>query len=273
MKFRKEDNPDYSIHFSDVNSLYTHIGLSNQFPVGKYSIYLDKDNFQQHLTFENGEYLFKKESTCGDAAHVTILPPIDLKRPYLGYRVDDVFNFLSLCKQCAKEKRHYTCGHEKNDVRAFTSCYMLTDLAKCVALGYEITNWYELHHYEKRDYILKPFLRVLASAKLKNSGILNDIPANEHINLCDMINAKMEFTENQILQPEDIQDNPAQKQLYKDISNSFFGRFGMHTNFSTHHFCRLELAKLNILSTILMMLLFRDFCLKYVLRVINKNFF
>ena len=32
--------------------------------------------------------------------------------------------------------------------------------------------------------------------------------------------------------------NPAQKQLYKDMMNSFFGRFALHTNFKHHYFCR-----------------------------------
>jgi hypothetical protein len=199
---------------------------------------LHKDNLKQNIKFANGEFFFKGETMKGDAAHVKILAPSTLYRPYLTYRLNDEYSYLGLCRTCIVEKNAKECKHMSADKRAFTSCYQITDLAKAVSLGYEILEWYEVHHYQKREYLLSDFVRVLASQKLRQTNIFDNISEHSKVQFCDELNTKMNFGPNLKLTPDNICDNPAQKQLYKDMLNSFFGRFALHTNFTQHHFCK-----------------------------------
>ena len=236
LKFTQNDFPNWTINFADVNSLYSHIAIHNNFPVGKYKILLEEHQFKNDITFSNDQFWYKGQSMQGDAAHVTILAPTTLHKPFLGYRLNDEYNFLALCKKCVTEKRAFQCTHIKPSSRAFTSCYQVTDLAKAVKLGYEITDWYELHHYEQREPILKEFIQILGIEKIKNSNIFDNTCDIE--NVCQIINSKMDLPLELSIKNQMYLSNPAQKQLYKDMMNSFFGRFAMHTNFRHHYFCR-----------------------------------
>ena len=244
LKFTEKDFPGWTIHFADVNSLYSHIAIHNNFPVEKYTILLQEDNFQKDITFLNGQFWYKGQSMQGDAAQVTIIAPTSLDKPFLGYRLNDEYNFYALCKKCVTEKRSAHCPHLKPSSRAFTSCYQVTDLAKAVSLGYIISDWYELHHYEQRKPILKEFVQILGVQKLKNSNIFDNCLDLESI--CQNINDKMNLPPPLQIKNQPYVSNPAQKQLFKDMMNSFFGRFALHSNFTHHYFCRnlFELQKL-----------------------------
>ena len=238
LKFTKTDFPNWSMHFADVNSLYSSIAIHNNFPVGKYKILLPEHNFKKDITYVNGEFLYKGQSMQGDAAHVKFLAPAKLNKPYLSYRLNDEYNFLALCKKCVTNKQASNCRHLKPSSRSFTSCYQVTDLSKAVSLGYEILDWYELHHYETRQPILKEFVQILGIEKIKNSNILNNNSPIDQKTICENINTKMNLPQNLAIQNTPYLSNPAQKQLYKDMMNSFFGRFALHTNFKHHYFCR-----------------------------------
>ena len=238
LKFTLNDYPGWSIQFADVNSLYSSIAIHNKFPVGKYQILLPEHNFKKDITFVNNEFFYKGQSMQGDAAHVKFLAPTKLDKPFLGYRLNDEYNFLALCKKCVSEKRASQCTHFQPSSRAFTSCYQVTDLAKAVSLGYEILDWYELHHYVTREPILKEFVQILGIEKIKNYNILKTNCDIENDLICQNINSKMNLPLNLSIQNTSYVCNPAQKQLYKDMMNSFFGRFALHTNFKHHYFCR-----------------------------------
>ena len=236
LKFTEIENPGWKIYFADVNSLYSHIAMTNVFPLGKYQILLSKDNLKDNITFVNGQFFYKGQSMQGDAAHVKLLAPARLFRPFLGYRVNDEFNFLGLCKMCMIEKRAVHCTHKAENSRYFTSCYQVTDLAKAVELGYEILEWYELHHYTEHDLILKDFIQILGAQKLRHSDIYSNMTEAKRTETADYINKAMSLTGN--LQVTESSLNLAQKQLFKDMMNSFFGRFALHTNYTHHYFCR-----------------------------------
>jgi hypothetical protein len=106
----------------------------------------------------------------GDAAHVKVLPPPNLFRPYLPYRLNDEYNHMALCRACLTQKLAKRCIHRTNENRAFVSCYQVTDLEKAVSLGYKILEWYELHHYSKRKPIFEQFVKILGSQKLLNTS-------------------------------------------------------------------------------------------------------
>jgi DNA polymerase elongation subunit (family B) len=225
---------------TDVNSLYSHIAIENSFPVGKYNVLLHQDNLKENIKFVNGEFLYKGESMKGDVAHVTLLAPKTLFRPYLGYRINDEYNFLALCKTCVaqKEKSAKQCNHKSPNIRQFSSSYTLIDLQKAVMLGYKILNWYEVHHFENHQPILKDFVQILGVEKLKSSDILSNVPESQQDQICDNVNLKMKLPVQLRISKENCTNNPAQKQLFKDMMNSFFGRFALHTNYSHHYFCR-----------------------------------
>jgi hypothetical protein len=237
LKFVLEENPGWRIFFADANSLYGHVAINNAFPVGKYQILLPKDNIEEKITFKDGKFLFQNQSMVGDAAHVTLLAPSHLFRPFLQYRVNDEFNYLFLCRKCAVEKIARHCAHRKEEVRSFSSCYQITDLEKAVSLGYSVLHFHELHHYQKRDYILRDFVKILASEKLKVSNILEGIESDQE-KFCSEINEKMEFQSEDCLQPGSVIDNKGLKALYKNMLVSLFGRFALHSNFSKHFFVR-----------------------------------
>lgn len=238
LKFTLTENPGWTLHFADANSLYSHVVLQNEFPVGKYEVLLAKNDLKKNISFKDGEFFYKGESMKGDAAHVKILAPTQLLRPYLPYRLNDEFSHLALCKACLQKKLCKSCKHRSENVRAFTSCYQVTDLAKAVALGYKILEWYEVHHYKKRDFIFSKFVKILAAQKLRNTDLFGQKSAEEKQKICDDLNLKMNFDPNLALQPNAVAENNSQKELYKNMLNSFYGRFALHTNFTHHYFCR-----------------------------------
>jgi hypothetical protein len=81
-------------------------------------------------------------------------------------------------------------------------------------------------------------VKILASEKLKVSNILEGIDESDQEKFCTEINEKMEFQSDDFLQPGSVIDNEGQKQLYKSMLVSLFGRFSLHSNFSKHLFVR-----------------------------------
>jgi hypothetical protein len=243
LKFRVDENPGWTLHYADANSLYSYIALQNSFVTGKYEVLLFKDELKKYVNLVRGKFYYKGESMSGDAAHVKIVAPSNLFRPFLPYRLNDEFSHLALCKECLKNKASKHCNHRSKNKRSFISCYQITDLEKAVALGYEILEWYEIHHYKKRENIFAEFVKVLAAQKLKNTNIfelINSDSRDEKEKICHALNVKMNFDTdpNLILTPDNIVSNPAQKELFKLMLNSFYGRFALHTNFTHHYFCR-----------------------------------
>lgn len=238
LKFSVLENPGWSLYFADANSLYSHIVLTNSFPVGKYQVILDPHDLNSNIKFINNQFFYRNESMKGDSAHVKIVAPKNLFRPYLPFRLNDEFNHMALCRACLKNKSNKKCYHRLDEVRAFTSCYQITDLEKAVSLGYKILEWYEVHHYSKREPLFQKFVKILASQKLCNTKLFSSNNTNVQNDVCKNLNLKMNLQGNLALNPSKIIDNPAQKQLYKEMLNSFYGRFALHTNFSKHFFCR-----------------------------------
>jgi len=74
----------------------------------------------------------------------------------------------------------------------------------------------------------------MASYRLRYSANLSE---DKKASYCDLVNAKMNFKKPElVLSPSDIDSNPAQKQLFKSILNSVFGRFALNTNYTRRCF-------------------------------------
>jgi hypothetical protein len=238
LKFNIEENPNWKLYFLDVNSLYSKICLDNSFGVGPYKVIIDKKDLLTNVKFIDGEFKYKGESMQSDACLVTILPPQNLLRPFLPFRFNNEFNFLSLCRTCVLKKIASTCPHMSETVRSFTSCYMVSEINYAIKLGYQVLSWHEIHHYSIQSPFLRDYVKILAAEKLRNSNILSNILNSDKKTFCDDLNKAMHFDSIYELKPENVCDNTFQKQFYKDMQNNFFGRFALKTNFNNHIFCK-----------------------------------
>ena len=236
MKWSKSLFPNEVFKYSDVNSLYTKVAIDNPFPIGKCKIEVavhDID-FTNRITFVDGHHCLDGVPLVCGAAHVLVEAPPNLRKPFLQYRVDDKFSFLSLCRSCAETKSS-KCNHSKSEQRAFSSCWIIAELDKAVTLGYKILVWYEIHFYPETSFLLRDYSKFLFSEKIKNSGWPKDIVSDEQRTLyCNELNLKMNLPDQFKLTPDKILDNPAHRQLAKSQMNNFYGKFSQNSNFKKH---------------------------------------
>jgi len=230
-----------NITWVDCNSMYTAISLKCDLPIGNYKIltYFDLKN-KCHLNEIDGQFYFENESMKCDIAMVEILVPSNLKRPFLSYRIKDEFVFMANCRSCADLKSTSPCKHSDKH-RSFTSTWTVCELAYAVQkLNYKIVNWLEVYHYSEFKPVLKPFVKILASEKLKSSNILSRCNSvTEKQNYCDYLNKVMEFEhENLKLTPANCCNNPTMQNYLKTCLNSLYGRFAQTTKKFNHVFCK-----------------------------------
>jgi hypothetical protein len=106
---------------------------------------------------------------------------------------------------------------------------MISTLNQLAKEGYQI-KFYEIHYFPKKAYLLRDYIQILCSERLKNSGILNDsMTTEEKLLVCDEINKGMNLPELIKLKPEECVNNPGQKQCFKDYMNCLFGFFSRNT--------------------------------------------
>jgi hypothetical protein len=226
-----EANSHQDLHFYDMNAQYSFIALTAQLPLGEYQIFLEHE-LKKALRFENNQFLLNGESCVADIAHVTFVVPSDLAMPFLPIRIGDNC-FYANCYTCLTKANCSVCRHKSDDKRKFSSTYTVLELQKALELNYKIYV-HELWHFSQTKNVLNEFVSVMASYRLRNSA---DIAEDKKSMFCDLVNAKMHFVKPELmLSPSKIQSNPAQKQFFKNILNSLFGRFALHTNYSNRVF-------------------------------------
>jgi hypothetical protein len=225
------------LNFFDHNSMYSYISKHMKFPIGEYEIVLETE-LQKNVTIKNNKILYKNESCECDIAHVSVLAPSHLKAPFLAYRLNDQV-YYSNCLACLKTKQCGPCRHKCKSKRRFTSTWTVLELNYALELGYEIEYFYEMYHYSQSALVLSDFVNVIQSLKLKNSDLLAGVSPSEHNEVCDSINTAMNFHHPALrLTPCGINPNNAQKQFFKDILNSLFGRFALHSQHTSRIFLK-----------------------------------
>jgi len=215
--------------------------------VGKFNTAIGSE-LQKYIEVKENKIIFKGQILLLGAAHVRILPPQNLQFPFLQYRVDDLHCFLTLCKQCAIT-RSEKCSHNST-LRAMDSCWLISDLNKALELGYEILSWFELHYYEKSEFILKDYSKILFALKLQNSGFPSDLISDEQkLQYCKEINETMQFSNDFCLTLNNVCDNSAQKQLFKSMLNNFYGKFSQNSNYTQTIFINSHHQLMNLFKT------------------------
>ena len=223
LKWIQKENPNEIFKIADVNLLYSNVAITEKFPVGK-PVVLIGEQVKQVLTSEDGIFL-NGEKLLSGALHCSVLAPEGEKFPFLQFRILNKFSYLALCKSCA-EKLSETCKHRSNDSKKFTSVWTIPDLNKALKEKYIIYEIFEVIYFPERKHLLRTFVQALVSERIKNSGGLDDLPTDEQKqNYCDIHNQKMSLPENFQLTVNNVKNNPGQKQFYKDLLNSIFGKF------------------------------------------------
>ena len=218
-KWSTHDHPDEDMFFIDINGLYSFVALENQFMIGPYSVLIGEQ--LSNVKIENQEFYYLNQKISGGAILVTILPPSNLKHPFLLYKTRGGKTVLTLCKVCS-ESNSKTCGHT-DDERSFTGSYMLSEISYSLSLNYQIVTIFEIHAYFKADFIFKKFVEALSFLKITNS---TDKVSNE---LLLELNRQHEFFK---FSSKDFKKNEPKRKLYKLACNSVFGKIGQRNDYS-----------------------------------------
>ena len=89
--------------------------MTKEFPVGKFTTLIGND--LQNVKIKQNQLFYKDLPLKSGAIHCTVAAPKSEMTPFLQYRVSDKFNYLALCKLCAKNNRQkfkHTSPKSKN---------------------------------------------------------------------------------------------------------------------------------------------------------------
>ena len=241
LRWQQNEFPNETFYHSDCNGLYPHICLTNDFPVGKYEVLLTND-LVNNITFALGQHFYKGKPLSGSAAHVRILAPTNLKKPFLSFRSTKEHNFMSLCRSCIEKdlndvnKSVTKCLHRSENSRCFDSCWMISELDKAVSLGYVILEWFEIHFFAQKAPLLKTYVSILSALKLQNTGCDPNMTVEEKKLYCDAVNERLNVPEDFKITPTNICENLGKKQFYKSMLNNYLGKFIQNTQHSCFKF-------------------------------------
>ena len=236
-----------SFHVLDVNSLYPFIAASNVFPAGKPAIYRHQEI--QAVKFDPSaskfDIKFAKKDTfvkLWGLAQVQVFAPQQLKRPVLSFVVSRTINeeytvdgktktyvrksnkrMWALCYTCSKEQILTDCPHSLR-LRSWEGTYTSDEINYAGKMGYQFT-FIEIYQYPGECRPFKKFINMIASFKLKNSGMPSSYRTfEEKKSYCDTINKEMDFTGQLSLRPENVVRNDGNKSFAKLQLNSLLGK-------------------------------------------------
>jgi hypothetical protein len=216
-----KENEHNDLHFLDINGLYSFCAINFPYFTGKYDILIG-DSITD-IKIKEFQFYFQSQPIYGSML-VTILPPKDLFMPFLLYRTKSGKVVNTLCAVCCEtESKH--CTHNDRQ-RALTACYFITEISLALKLGYKLLYIHECHFYRTQSYFLSKFVKQLNYLKVRFSNIFKNCGTDlEKQNYCDFLNKEMGLNNHSILTPHNCSNNKSQKELYKLMANSFFGKF------------------------------------------------
>ena len=226
LKWSKIANLSDKCYHLDVNGLYGFISMKNEFMIGKYEVLMGHN--LTRLTISSNNFFVDGELVMG-AAQVSIIPPQNLKFPFLMYRAQNGQTFNTLCKLCC-ENFKTKCTHTDQQ-RTLIGCYMLSELSYALQLNYVLVHIFECHVYKQKAPILTNFVKILTSFKTRHSNLFQTKPLSWSIeSYCEYLSNKMELDGALKITPENASNNSSKRLFYKLAQNSFFGKFGQKSN-------------------------------------------
>ncbi len=233
LKWNEVENFSEDFFAFDINGLYSYCAIKFEFMIGKYKVLLGND--LKKIEIKQSDFFFNGELMNGTML-VTILPPQNLKYPYLLYRLKNGKTVNTLCVKCAEtnSKTVYSlktkCKHNQFD-RAITSSYFISEISYALKLGYTLISIHECHCFTKKGFILKEFIQKLNCLKIQNSECLKYFETTaEKQNYLDFLNNEMELTPPFNLTLENVHPNKNKKTFYKLMSNALFGKLEQKNN-------------------------------------------
>ena len=230
LRWLKSENISETFKVADVNGLYAAVCMTKPFPVGKFTALIGGE--LKKIKICNHQLFYNDVPLQSGSIHCTVKAPQNELTPFLQYRVSDKFNYLALCKMCAKQTK-LKCNHRSPNSKHFTSTWTILDINKALQENYTIINIHEIHFFPETKFLLQNFVQCLTSFRLKNSGGLDNLVSEgEKQNYCERHNSNMNLPSCFALTRSNVKNNPSQKLFFKDMSNSLFGKFSQNSNHS-----------------------------------------
>ena len=223
LKFDQTTFPDEKFWALDINGLYSYCCLNNTFMIGKYEILIGKS--LNRVSYSQNKILVDTKPILGSIL-LNILPPQNLKYPFLPYRLKNGRTVLTLCKICAEiQSNTAPCKHNESE-RSLTATYMISEVEFALSLGYKIISIFEMHIYFNSASIFKTFVQHLNLYKTLASDCFNGLKSfGEKKQCCELLNRELHLPNNEKITVKDIKPNAAKRNFYKMAANSFFGKF------------------------------------------------
>jgi G:T-mismatch repair DNA endonuclease (very short patch repair protein) len=210
-----------NMYYVDINGLYSYCALKYLYMTNSCKILMGND--LNLIKIQNNSFFVENKQIQGTML-VTILPPRNLFKPFLLYRTKAGKTVITLCKQCAEADQRI-CKHSEKQ-RALTSSYFISEISKALTLGYTLLYIHECHYYIESKFLLHDFVKMLYFHKMRHSDLLqNCITKTEKQNYLNYLNIKMDFKEPNILKLSNIDVNSENQFFFKQMANSFFGKF------------------------------------------------
>ncbi len=230
LRWLKCENIGETFKVADINGLYASVCMTKAFPVDKFTTLIGSE--LQKVKIQHNQLFYNDLPLESGSIHCTVEAPQAELTPYLQYRVSDKFNYLALCKLCAKNNKQ-KCNHKSPKSKNFTSTWTILDINKALSENYKVKHIYEIHFFPETKFILQNFVQCLTSFRLQNSGGLDNLNSEEEKqSYCERHNSNMNLPACFALTRSNIKNNPSQKLFFKDMSNSLFGKFSQNSNVS-----------------------------------------
>ena len=167
---------------------------------------------------------------------VKILPPQKLLFPILPIKINGKLIF-PLCRTCAEEEEKGNCiCPSQSHVLIHTWCTM--ELTLAINMGYNILNIYKVLHWSSNKQIDSSTGRGGLFTEYINMFLCIKTQASGYPDSVCTLKQRQEYMEEYacnegvILNPQLIERNPSLQSITKLALNSFYGKFGQHSNMS-----------------------------------------
>ena len=201
-----------TIEYIDVCSLYPHVMVENEYPLGHPCIITE--NF-------NDIRMYFGLISC------RVLPPRKMYFPVLPVKMHNKLLF-PLCTACAKElNTESECSHTEEE-RSLEGVWCTPELQTALDYGYRLIKVFEVWHWEKRSkdlfcYYIKNFLKIKQESSGYPDWAKSDEEKQQYIdNYYSGENVRLDATK--------ICKNNGLRKIAKLLLNTLWGRFGMNLN-------------------------------------------
>ena len=211
--FYECDEEIEEIRYRDVTSLYPDVQKNCKLPIGHPSKIINH-SFDETLYAYQG--LIK----------AIILPPQNLHIPVLPLEVRGK-QMYPLCRTCAEQSVQRQCTHSEPE-RALISTWTTMEFYKAMERGYKVIRMIQVWHYDNlRNDLFGEYIKIWLKLKTQASGWPPGVNTLEEKKQYIEDFARREGV---LLNFEDMEANPALRQIAKLFLNTLWGKFAQQRN-------------------------------------------